>query len=73
LERAGEKLGAAVDAYNSAIASLERQVLPQARRFTELGTVSGEALTTLEPVERLVRSARLHADDRPAAAPPDRP
>jgi DNA recombination protein RmuC len=72
LERTGEKLGAAVDAYNSAIASLERQVLPQARRFTELGTVSGEALPTLEPVDRLVRSARLHADDRPPPAPPER-
>ena len=72
LERTGEKLGAAVDAYNSAIASLERQVLPQARRFTELGTVSGDALPTLEPVDRLVRSARLHADDRPPAVPPER-
>ncbi len=72
LERTGEKLGAAVDSYNSAIASLERQVLPQARRFTELGTVSGEALPTLEPVDRLVRSARLHADDRPPAPPPER-
>lgn len=72
LERTGEKLGAAVDAYNSAIASLERQVLPQARRFTELGTVSGEALPILEPVDRLIRSARLHADDRPPAAPPER-
>jgi DNA recombination protein RmuC len=71
LERTGEKLGAAVDAYNSAIASLERQVLPQARRFTELGAVSGEALPALEPVDRLVRSARLHADDRPPAVPPE--
>ena len=72
LERTGERLGAAVDAYNSAIASLERQVLPQARRFTELGTVSGDALPALEPVDRLVRSARLHADDRPPAVPPER-
>jgi DNA recombination protein RmuC len=71
LERSGEKLGAAVDAYNSAVASLERQVLPQARRFTELGAVSGEALPTLDPVDRLVRSARLHADDRPPAMPPE--
>jgi DNA recombination protein RmuC len=73
LERSGERLGAAVDAYNSAIASLERQVLPQARRFTELGAVSGEALPQLEPLDRLVRSARLHADDRPPAAPPEQP
>lgn len=72
LEKVGDRLGAAVDAYNNAIASLERQVLPQARRFTELGTVSGDPLATLEPVDRLVRSARLHADDRPPQPPPER-
>jgi DNA recombination protein RmuC len=69
LEKTGERLGAAIDAYNNAVGSLERQVLPQARRFTELGTVSGEPLPTVEPVERLVRSARLHADDQPPGAP----
>ncbi|MDE2250687.1 MAG: DNA recombination protein RmuC [Gammaproteobacteria bacterium] len=65
LERAGERLGSAVDAYNSAIGSLERQVLPQARKFTELGAVSGEPLPPIEPVDRLVRSANLHPDDQP--------
>jgi DNA recombination protein RmuC len=72
LEKTGERLGAAVDAYNNAVGSLERQVLPQARRFTELGAVSGDALPTPEPVDRLVRSARLHADDQPPLAPPAR-
>ena len=72
LEKTGERLGAAVDAYNNAVGSLERTVLPQARRFTELGTISGDALPALEPVDRLVRSARLHADDQPPAPPPAR-
>lgn len=67
LDRAGQRLGAAVDAYNSAVGSLERQVLPQARRFTELGAVSGEALPAVEPVDRLVRSVHLHPDDQPPA------
>jgi len=71
LEKAGDRLGGAVDAYNNAIASLERTVLPQARKFTELGIVSGEPLATVEPVERLVRSAQLHADDRPLPPPAD--
>ena len=70
LDRAGQRLGAAVDAYNSAVGSLERQVLPQARRFTELGTVSGDALPALDPIDRLVRNAQLHADDLPPAEPP---
>lgn len=69
LEKTGERLGAAVDAYNNAVGSLERQVLPQARRFTELGTISGDALPALEPVDKLVRSARLHADDQPPPEP----
>ena len=64
LDRAGQRLGAAVDAYNSAVGSLERQVLPQARRFTELGAVSGETLPALEPLDRLVRGANPHPDDQ---------
>lgn len=56
LGKAGQRLGSAVDAYNSAVGSLERQVLPQARRFTELGAATGEALPVTEPIETLVRS-----------------
>jgi DNA recombination protein RmuC len=55
LARTGRALGGAVDAYNSAVGSLERQVLPGARRFTELGAATGEPIATLEPIERLVR------------------
>jgi len=57
LVRTGRALGSAVDAYNSAVGSLERQVLPGARRFTELGAATGEPIATLEPIERLVRAA----------------
>ena len=67
LERTGQRLSSAVEAYNSAIGSLERQVLPQARRFGELGAVSGEPLATPEPIQQLVRSASLHPDDQPPA------
>ncbi len=70
LERAGQRLGGAVEAYNSAVGSLEKQVLPQARKFTELGVVSGEVLPAIEPLDRLVRSANLHPDDQPSAGPP---
>ena len=71
LDRTGQRLGSAVEAYNSAIGSLERQVLPQARKFTELGAVSGDALASPEPIQRLVRSAVLHKDDQlPDIAPP---
>jgi DNA recombination protein RmuC len=58
LGRAGARLGAAVEAYNAAVGSLERQVLPQARRFTDLGVTADSPLAALEPVDE---SARIPA------------
>jgi DNA recombination protein RmuC len=66
LGRAGQRLGATVDAYNDAVGSLERQVMPQARRFTELGAISGDPLPELAPVDRLTRGVNLHPDDQAA-------
>jgi DNA recombination protein RmuC len=57
--KAGRQLSGAVDAYNSAVGSLERQVLPGARRFSELGAATGESLAGPEPIEQPVR-APLH-------------
>jgi DNA recombination protein RmuC len=56
LGRMGQRLGAAVEAYNSAVGSLERQVMPQARRFSDLGVTSDEALPQLDQVSQLTRS-----------------
>jgi len=55
LDRTGQRLSAAVGAYNDTLGSLERQVLPQARRFSELGALSGEPLASVEPIDRLIR------------------
>jgi DNA recombination protein RmuC len=47
----GRNLGQAMGAYNAFVGSLERNVLPKARRFTELGVESGKkALPDLAPV-----------------------
>ena len=64
MERSGKQLGAAVEAYNDAVGSLERQVLPQARRFTELGAVGGETLPEPKQVEHAPRVPAPHADDQ---------
>jgi DNA recombination protein RmuC len=55
LGRAGARLGAAVEAYNAAVGSLERQVLPQARRFTELGVTADPPIAALDSVDALAR------------------
>jgi DNA recombination protein RmuC len=67
LGRVGARLGAAVEAYNAAVGSLERQVLPQARRFTELGVTADSPIAALEPVDAL---ARIPV---PAAGDPESP
>jgi DNA recombination protein RmuC len=63
--RMGRTLGQSVDAYNSAVGSLERQVLPGARKFTELGLRPGRELEELPVIEKLAREPR-NGDDAPA-------
>jgi len=71
LGRMGQRLGSAVEAYNAAVGSLERQVLPQARRFNELGVTADAPLPELEPIAQLARSAGVPAAaEPPAPAPP---
>jgi len=68
MARVGRALGQSVDAYNSAVGSLERQVLPGARKFTELGLRPGKEIEEIAPVEKLAREPRpaeADADDEP--------
>jgi len=55
LNKLGRNLGNSVDAFNAAVGSLERQVLPGARKFTELGVQSKQPIEVLDPVEKLAR------------------
>ena len=63
LERLGARLGGAVDAYNSAVGSLERQVLPQARRFPDLGVTADAALPELGAIEQPLRPIAAEPTD----------
>jgi DNA recombination protein RmuC len=71
LGRIGQRLATAVDAYNAAVGSLERQVMPQARRFGELGVTGDAPLAPLEPIGQLVRSTGAQNADPAAATTPD--
>jgi DNA recombination protein RmuC len=53
--KVGKSLTAAVDAYNAAVGSLDRNVLPQARRFPELGVTGDAPLPAMEAIERVAR------------------
>ena len=55
MAKIGRSLGSSVDAYNSAVGSLERQVLPGARKFTELGLRPEREIDEIAPVEKLAR------------------
>ena len=54
----------AVDAYNSAVGTLEARVLVTARRFTDLGVTGREPIAELSPVDRTPRALQApeHAD-----------
>jgi DNA recombination protein RmuC len=57
MARTGRSLSGAVDAYNKAVGSLERNVLPQARRFHELGVVGGadKEMPELDHIDAMAR------------------
>ena len=66
MNRVGRQLASSVDHYNKAVGSLERNVLPGARKFVELGIhekKSIEKLESLEPVPRTMIESSSDEDD----------
>jgi DNA recombination protein RmuC len=55
LQKVGSGLSSAMGSYNEAVGSLERRVLPAARRMQELGATDGKALPEVPAVETLPR------------------
>jgi DNA recombination protein RmuC len=70
--RVGRGLDSAVRAYNDTVGSLERSVLPGARRFKEHGITPAAELAELAEVERGVRPLQA-AEPAPAPDAADEP
>ncbi len=62
LGKLGRSLGTSVDHYNKAVGSLERQVTPAARRFTELGIQPRRPMAEPEPVDKAVREPQTDSE-----------
>ena len=61
--KVGKNLQTAMNGYDAAIGSLEKSVLPAARKMNELQGKTAEDLTELEPVERTPRLVSLTEED----------
>ncbi len=75
LSKLGKALGDSVKTYNQSMGSLERMVLPSARRFTELGVKPREELDPAKSVEQTPRDTsateiETDAEIEPEAAEP---
>lgn len=56
MNKVGKQLASSVENYNRAVGSLERKVLPGARKFVELGIRPKQTIEQVEPLESLPRS-----------------
>lgn len=56
LSKLSRNLNGSVEAFNAAMGSLERQVLPGARKFTELGIRPDKELDSIDPIDALART-----------------
>lgn len=63
LSTLGKELSGSVRAFNRAVGSLERMVLPAARRFTELGVQPKQPLSELSAVEDTPRDVTTDASN----------
>ncbi len=55
LTKVGKSLNSSVDSYNAAVGSFERQLIPGARKFAEMGVETGKLIEAPEPLEKQPR------------------
>jgi len=62
LNKVGNQLSSSVDNYNKAVGSLERNVIPGARKFKELGVNSKKELEEVKQLDRTTRKIDSQKD-----------
>ena len=68
MAKVGTSLESSLNSFNAAVGSLERSVLPGARKFVELGVRAEKPIEELQPLEV---TARLTEGKAPQLAPPE--
>ncbi|MEQ9562535.1 MAG: DNA recombination protein RmuC, partial [Woeseiaceae bacterium] len=63
VNKLGRQLGSSVESYNRAVGSLERKVLPGARKFVELGIRPKKIMEQTEVLESLPRELADESND----------
>jgi DNA recombination protein RmuC len=67
LAKLGKNLGSSLDHYNKAVGSFERQVMPGARKFTEMGITPRKEIHELDQIEKGVRQVAGSSSSVPSA------
>jgi len=62
-QRLGKSLNSSVEYFNKTLGSLERQLLPGARRMSELGVRPARELADLTPLDQRARQPGISADE----------
>ena len=70
MNRMGRQLASSVENYNKAVGSLERSVLPGARKFVELGIHEKKGMEKLETLDPVPRTMIESSSDEEEAADP---
>lgn len=73
LARLGKQLEGSVKSYNSAVGSLERSVLPGARKFVELGVLTKKPIEQLDEVSSTTRTIEDLSDTNTLTGPDTEP
>ena len=71
MNKLGRQLATSVETYNRAVGSLERKVLPGARKFTELGVHEKKVMDKLESIDPVPRMM-VELNDEQDVEPPAR-